>query len=163
MKTKSNMTVKQKHCETCQQFGKGTCNAFKCIARNYCDWEEIKRPKPMQNTSNMGKPKELDWVEPLWDIIGEVKIPSTLKGHDELSLFDVCMRGNEDEEGIWLAKKLEKFIQSLLTQQRTELLEEIEAIVEEQLFWYEGEDYGSITAREALNQVKNLLNKKDAK
>lgn len=32
-------------CESCQQFGKGTCNAFKCIARNYCDWEEIKRPK----------------------------------------------------------------------------------------------------------------------
>ena len=74
------------------------------------------------------KPKELDWVEPLWDIIGEVKIPSTLKGHDELSLFDVCMRGNEDEEGIWLAKKLEKFIQSLLTQQRTELLEEIKKL-----------------------------------
>ncbi len=76
------------------------------------------------------KTKELDWVEPLWDIIGEVKIPSTLKGHDELSLFDVCMRGNEDEEGIWLAKKLEKFIQSLLTQQRTELLEEIMKIIE---------------------------------
>ena len=35
----------KKQCESCQHFGKGICNAFKCIVRNYCDWEEIKRPK----------------------------------------------------------------------------------------------------------------------
>ncbi len=58
-------------------------------------------------------------------------------------------------------KKFSNLVKKLLTQQRTELLEEIEAIVEEQLFWYQGEDYGSITAREALNQVKNLLNKQN--
>jgi len=117
----------------------------------------------MKTKSNMtvkGKPKELDWVEPLWDIIGEVKIPSTLKGHDELSLFDVCMRGNEDEEGIWLAKKLEKFIQSLLTQQRTELLEEILGLVDE--VKSRNDSDGRFNACvEITVQVKNLLNKQN--
>jgi hypothetical protein len=46
----------KKQCESCQQFGKGECNAFKCIARGYCDWEEIKRPKSMQNKKNLRKP-----------------------------------------------------------------------------------------------------------
>ncbi len=35
----------KKQCESCQHFGKDECNAFKCIARGYCDWEEIKRKK----------------------------------------------------------------------------------------------------------------------
>lgn len=59
-----------------------------------------------------------DWEEALWEIIGEVKIPSVLKGHDEMSLFDVCMRGTQDEEGIWLVEKLKSFIQSELDRQR---------------------------------------------
>ena len=122
------------------------------------------------------KSKELEWIE-------------------RLKLVKCVVDEDYDEEitdiGRALStrnlKRLVDFIQSLLTQQRTELnrewniklllsqremvdsyknkrtelLEEIEAIVEEQLFWYKGEDYGSITAREALNQVKNLLNKKD--
>ena len=122
------------------------------------------------------KSKELEWIE-------------------RLKLVKCVVDEDYDEEitdiGRALStrnlKRLVDFIQSLLTQQRTELnrewniklllsqremvdsyknkrtelLEEIEAIVEEQLFWYQGEDYGSITAREALNQVKNLLNKKD--
>ena len=39
------MKKQNKQCESCQQFGKGTCNAFKCIVRNYCNWKEIKRQK----------------------------------------------------------------------------------------------------------------------
>ena len=101
------MTVKQKHCETCQQFGKGTCNAFKCIARNYCDWEEIKRPKPMQNTSNMGKPKELDWE---------------LNKEQKDWLLDVLNTNSDNALKVILINGL---ISKTLTQQRTELLEEI--------------------------------------
>lgn len=63
-----------------------------------------------------------DWEEALWEIIGEVKIPSVLKGHDEMSLFDVCMRGTQDEEGIWLVEKLKSFIQSELDRQIDEIL-----------------------------------------
>lgn len=40
-------------CESCIQFGKGTCNAFKCIARNYSDWKNI--VKPIHSVSILGK------------------------------------------------------------------------------------------------------------
>lgn len=103
----------------------------------------------MKTKSNMtvkDKPKELDW-----------------KKEFSRKYYDIFAAWKKQGYVLDLENNLKDFIKQTLTQQRTELLEEIEAIVEEQLFWYQGEDYGSITAREALNQVKNLLNKKDAK
>ena len=90
--------------------------------------------------------------------------PKELDIHTEVvKIFWAELSCYPTEREVKTMKKIEKLIKKCLTQQRTELLEEIKKIVEEQLFWYEGEDYSSITAREALNQVKNLLNKKDAK
>jgi len=63
----------------------------------------------------------MDWEEKVWDIVGEVLIPAPrqLDSHYEvISLFDVCMRGTQDEEGIWLVNKLQDFIQSLLIEER---------------------------------------------
>jgi len=78
------------------------------------------------------------------------------------AVCDMCgTKNNPDYDDCWWCNENKSKIERIFTQQRTELLEEIEAIVEEQLFWYQGEDYGSITAREALNQVKNLLNKQN--
>jgi len=51
-----------KQCESCYQYGKGTCNAFKCIARNYCDWEDIIKP----NISN-------DWKQKLYTLFQSAK------------------------------------------------------------------------------------------
>jgi len=92
------------------------------------------------------KPKELDWEKEF-----------------SRKYYDIFAAWKKQGYVLDLENNLKDFIKQTLTQQRTELLEEIKKIVEEQLFWYEGEDYSSITAREALNQVKNLLNKKDAK
>jgi hypothetical protein len=64
----------------------------------------------------------MDWEEKVWDIVGEVLIPAPrqLDSHYEvISLFDVCMRGTQDEEGIWLVNKLQDFIQSLLIEERS--------------------------------------------
>jgi len=103
------------------------------------------------------KPKELDWAERMENILGNRedvikqlvgKIPED-KIIEGLKYFDETKR------------QLGELIQSLLTQQRTELLEEIKTRVDT---WGGFEDDGGNLCHydsEILEWVKNLLNKKN--
>ena len=97
-----------KQCESCYQYGKGTCNAFKCIARNYCDWEDIIKP----NNSN-------DW-ESRFD-----KLANELHCND-------CERGEQICDGLQdeSKQKLKSFISSELQREREKVIEEFAKIID---------------------------------
>jgi hypothetical protein len=171
-KKKTNKLTETNQCESCQQFGKGTCNAFKCIVRNYCDWEEIKRPKPIQKTSNIGKDKEFvkDINVPHKELITDTNVgikPKELEWEKTLKSV-LILTGDEPIEVIFgggVSKTIRVIPWSMFaiamnkfyTQQRTELLEDIKDEVE----MLGCENGSEVYVEDVLQKITNLLNKKN--
>lgn len=107
-----------------------------------------------QKSLDKNKTKELDWEKKLENILGNRKdIIDKLVGKipdeqviESLKYFDETKR------------QLDELISALLTQQRTELLEEIKDEMNKQTFLNPD---NSVVDDYVLEQFTNLLNKKD--
>jgi len=104
------------------------------------------------------KPKELDWKKTIFNKITEELVKFCRKG-DNAFIDQNKYSGKRRNKFVFA---LTQYIQSLLTRQRTELLEEIMKIIEVNV--HVGSGYTDECDKDDLkNLIKNLLNKKDAK
>lgn len=116
---------------------------------------ELNRNKLVDEITSkeLSKPKELDWAEKILGDYGKITGIYHVDGAEY----------NVDE------KQLISFIKSILTRQRTELLEEIRELIDS-CYWIVGTNYvvngkqeKMISKSEIIEKFTNLLNKKDEK